>query len=97
MYICRVSKQYSIADARKQLPSLITQAEAGSSVELTRRGRPVAVLISIAEYERLERRRSEFGEAYSAFLERFPLREVGVERDWADQLRDRTTGRTVEV
>lgn len=97
MYMLSMGKQYSIADARRQLPSLITQAEAGSSVELTRRGTPVAVLISVDEYDRLQRGRLEFREAYSAFVKRFRLRDVGVEVDWADKLRDSTLGRPVDL
>jgi prevent-host-death family protein len=97
MYMFMMGKQYSIADARRQLPSLITQAESGSSVELTRRGRPVAVLISVDEYDRLKRGGLEFREAYSAFLERFRLQDVGVELDWAEKLRDSTTGRPVDL
>ena len=92
-----MSRQYSIADARRQLPSLVTQAETGSSVELTRRGRPVAVLISVDEYDRLQRGRMDFREAYSEFLGRFSLQDVGVEVDWAEKLRDSSTGRPVDL
>ena len=44
---------YSIADARNNLPRLVHMAEDGDAVRLTRRGRPVAVLLSLSEYERL--------------------------------------------
>ena len=53
MYTGEMSKQYSIADARRNLPSLVDEAEAGSEVQLTRRGRAVAVLVSVEEYQRL--------------------------------------------
>ena len=36
----------SIADARNRLPALVHQAEAGEAVTITRRGKPVAVVIS---------------------------------------------------
>ena len=43
----------SIADARNRLPALVHQAEAGEAVTITRRGKPVAVVISFEEYERV--------------------------------------------
>ena len=43
----------SIADAKNQLTRLIHQAERGEPVHLTRRGKPVAVLLSEDEYARL--------------------------------------------
>jgi len=48
-----VAKQHSIAEARNNLPSLVRAAESGKAVELTRRGKPVAVLIGRRQYERL--------------------------------------------
>ena len=48
-----VSKRYSIAEARSNLPSIVDQAEAGHEIELTRRGKPVAVLVSLRELQRL--------------------------------------------
>jgi len=44
---------YSIADARSQLPKIIHRVEAGDITQLTRRGRPVAVLLSVSEYKSL--------------------------------------------
>lgn len=43
----------SIADAKTQLTRLIHQAERGEAVHITRRGKPVAVLVSEEEYGRL--------------------------------------------
>ena len=64
-----MSPRYSIAQARSRLPSLVNQAEAGIDVELTRRGQPVAVLISRREVERLRGKRVHFGDAYKKFIE----------------------------
>ncbi|MFH1531757.1 MAG: type II toxin-antitoxin system Phd/YefM family antitoxin [Pseudomonadota bacterium] len=44
---------HSIADARNNLARLVHIAEDGEAVRLTRRGRPIAVILSLAEYERL--------------------------------------------
>ncbi|MGA7978840.1 MAG: type II toxin-antitoxin system Phd/YefM family antitoxin [Chromatiaceae bacterium] len=43
----------SIAEAKTQLARLIHQAERGEAVHITRRGKPVAVLLSEQEYARL--------------------------------------------
>jgi prevent-host-death family protein len=58
----------SIAEAKNQLTRLIHQAERGDAVHITRRGRPVAVLLSEAEYARLRRAttRPTFWEATGA-------------------------------
>ncbi len=46
----------SIAEAKTQLTRLISQAELGEAVHITRRGKPVAVLLSESEYARLRQR-----------------------------------------
>jgi prevent-host-death family protein len=46
--------EVSIAQARNALTRLIHRAEDGEPVHITRRGKPVAVLVSSDEYERLE-------------------------------------------
>jgi antitoxin Phd len=43
----------SIAEAKTQPTRLIHQAERGEAVHITRRGKPVAVLLSEEEYARL--------------------------------------------
>lgn len=58
-----VSKQYSITAARNQLPAIVHEVENGPPVELTRRGRPVAVLLSFRDYERLRPRKRSLSEA----------------------------------
>lgn len=47
-------KSVSIADAKNRLTELLYQAEEGQPVQVTRRGQPVAVLLSETEYERLK-------------------------------------------
>ena len=70
-------KQHSIAQARDRFTSLVRSVERESAVELTCRGKPVAVILSIQEYERLSARQAGFWEAYSAFRERVDLRRIG--------------------
>ena len=92
-----MSRQYSIAEARSRLPSLVDEAESGIEVELTRRGQPVVVLVSRRELERLRGKRLHFSDAYKKFLERHSLEEIGVADDFAASVRDPTTGRKVPL
>ncbi|PZN74452.1 MAG: prevent-host-death family protein [Candidatus Methylumidiphilus alinenensis] len=49
----------SIAEAKNQLTRIVQEAETGESVHITRHGKPVAVLVSESEYERLRTTQSE--------------------------------------
>lgn len=90
-------RQYSIADARTNLPHIVDQAEAGVEVELTRRGQPVAVVVSRRTFERLRDERGQFSQAYQRFLERFSLDEIGFDQDELSTRRDQTPGRRVTL
>lgn len=92
-----MSKQYSIADARKNLPTVIDEAEAGAEVELTRRGKPVAVVISVDEYQRLKTKRVAFGEAYARFRIAYPAGTGGIGSEYFEGLRDRGLGRPIDL
>jgi prevent-host-death family protein len=88
-------KRYSIAEARNNFTSLVHAAEAGARVELTRRGKPIAVLLALSEYQRLSDKRSGFTEIYQDFLRRNPeFADNAVEpEEWLRDIRDSTPGR----
>jgi prevent-host-death family protein len=90
-------KRYSVAEARRNLPTVIEEALAGTEVSLTRRGQAVAVVISIAQYEQLQGRRQEFAKAYEAFRSRFPEGAGGIDPEYFDSLRERGAGRKVKL
>jgi prevent-host-death family protein len=90
-----MSQRYSIAEARSRLPKIVDQAEAGVEVELTRRGQPVAVLVSHREFERLRGKRLHFRDAYRMFLKTHPLEKIGLDENFVASVRDRVTGRKV--
>jgi prevent-host-death family protein len=90
-------QRYSIAQARSRLPRIVNAAEAGVEIELTRRGQPVAVIVSHREFERLRGKRMHFRDAYRRFLKTRSLQEIGVDDEFADSVRDRTTGRKVSL
>jgi len=97
MYTVNMSKSYSVADARAHLPDILDEVEAGKEVQLTRRGRPVAVVLSPQRYETLRRERSNFGDAYRAFVVRYAPEDIGLEADFFDSIRDREPGRRVQL
>jgi prevent-host-death family protein len=92
-----MSKKYSIAEARSNLPSIIDDAEAGIEIELTRRGKPVAAIISLEELARMRRGRVSFASASREFLSRHSLGRVNVPRTYFDRLRSREPGRKVDL
>lgn len=61
------TRQTSIAEARDRLASLVHEVEEGAPVEITRRGRPVAVLVSYHEYQRLLGEGPSFWDAMLAY------------------------------
>jgi prevent-host-death family protein len=97
MYIHGMSRKYTIAEARSCLPTIVDEAEAGVEVELTRRGEPVAVIISLREFERLRGKRLHFSDVYRKFLETHSLDEIGLEDDFAPSTRDRSEGRKLSL
>ncbi len=97
MYNCQVAKvTYSIATARAKLSEIVDGVEAGNEVELVRRGKKVAVLVSPSRYARLVGKAASFGEAYDAFTRSHDLEELGLDRSFSKGLRDQSTGRAVK-
>lgn len=88
-------KQHSIADARNHLTKLVRQVEQGHAIELTRRGKPVVVMISAKRFARMER--PSFADAAEAFRKREQLADLGLERAWLDGLRDCKPPRDVKL
>lgn len=62
-----LKRQTSVAEARDRLASLVHEVEEGAPVEITRRGRPVAVLVSYHEYQRLLGEGPSFWDAMLAY------------------------------
>jgi prevent-host-death family protein len=96
MYMMWMAKSYSVADARSKLSEIVDAVEEGKDVEITRRGRKVAVVMSAARFARLRGDRIAFATAYESFLREHDLARIGVEPSWAAELRDRDPGRQVK-
>ncbi len=86
-------KKYSIAEARDNFTSVVHEAESGTQVELTRRGKPVAVLVGVEDFERLSKGRPSFWEAYEDFRRQLgPGLELDPDEIFGD-VRDPSPGR----
>lgn len=89
-------KTVSIAEARHNLAALVHALDRRSCIELTRRGKPVAVLLSIREYNRLRAASTDFWDAYTAFRKRVNLAQLTIEPKVWEGVRDSSPGREVE-
>jgi prevent-host-death family protein len=94
MYIFPMSKRYTLAEARANLPTILDEIETGADVELTRRGKPVAVVMSVRECDRLRGRQVHFKDAYALFMEQ---QRPGIDKGFPAKLRDRSPGRNVAL
>ncbi|MBI5016516.1 MAG: type II toxin-antitoxin system Phd/YefM family antitoxin [Deltaproteobacteria bacterium] len=89
--------EYSISQAKNDLPKIVHEAERQGVVRLHRRGRPVAVILSEEEYRRLLREGGGERSLFDSISEW--RREAGddlpdVGSGEVDAWRDRTPGRT---
>ena len=93
-----MQRKTTISEARQRLPSLVQSVERGDSVELTRHGKPVAVLISVREYQQLQASRPGLWDAITAFRDSSDLGalDIDVDRVFGD-IRDSSAGRDVDL
>lgn len=89
--------QISIAEAKNKLPSIIHYVEKGPNIQLTRRGKPVAVLLSIREYKRLRQKPASFREAMLKFRKDINMADLDITDADFENLRDTDSGRKVEL
>lgn len=87
---------FSIAEARNRFTAIIRGLKHYPLVEVTRRGKPVAVLLSIEEYNRLAGQRSRFWDAYQAFRAQTPFEALDTEPE-IFAVRDPSPGREISL
>lgn len=92
-----VSYDYSIAAAKDHLTEAIRHAEAGEDVTITRRGRPVAVLVSVARYRQLEEMRPDFWSLAERVTSAAATDCVTYDESDFAGLRDHAPGRDVDL
>ena len=97
MYTHGMQRSYSIADARSRFAEIIGEVESGEDVEIVRRGKKVAVLVSPARYARMAGEKTAFGDAYDAFMKGRDPETFGLTAGELAQARDRSPGRPVKL
>ena len=90
-------RSYSVAEARQNLPRLIRDAERGRTVQITRRGEPVAVLLSASGYRALAGEGPSFLATVRALRERHAVERLGIGEQEFEGLRDLAPGRVVSL
>jgi prevent-host-death family protein len=87
-------KKYSLTEARANFFRVVHEAEEGTRVELTRRGKTVAVLTKVENSEGMPNKKLGFWAAYQKFRREHDLVELNIDPDeiWGD-VRDPSPGR----
>lgn len=88
-------RRYSLAEARDRLTAIVRDVETTAAVELTRRGKPVAVILSVDEYRRLASPGGSFATALDRFRSAVDLTSLDLGPDVFAGTRDDAPGREV--
>ncbi len=83
---------FPISEALAHFAQIIHDLKLVSRVEVTRRGWPVAILISVEEFEKLRSGNVGFASAYDAFRGTVDLVEARIEPEVFESLRDASSG-----
>ncbi|MDJ0851702.1 MAG: type II toxin-antitoxin system Phd/YefM family antitoxin [Myxococcota bacterium] len=91
------ANEVSVAEARQNFARLIKRAQKGKAIRITRRGEPVAVLLSAAEYLALTGNQPSFVDATRVVRERLDVDSLGIGDEDFEGLRDESPGRELAL
>lgn len=91
-----MTRKVSVAEAKGKLPSIIHDVERGSTVEITRHGKSVAVMIPTGDYERLREKGKGFWDDLMKVRGIIASEGILVEDSDFLDLRDNASGRSFE-
>lgn len=92
-----MDKTFSIAQTRDNLAALLKTLRRESVIHITRRGKPVAVLLSVEDYDRLTSGKAGFWSAYTGYLKHVDVAGLDIGPDVFEAVRDKSPGREVGV
>jgi prevent-host-death family protein len=92
-----MTHEFTIAEARNHLSEVVRLAEDEGVVELTRRGKPVALVVSTGEFARLCSRPREPFSFLAELRAAYDVDQNGLEPGDLDAVRDRDPGRAVHL
>ncbi len=87
-------RRVSVAEAKNTLPALLHEADA-TPVEIVRRGKPVAVILSRASYDRLRGKGEGVWDAVERFRETHDLSELDAQDAFEGVRGTSEMGRTI--
>ncbi len=87
-------KRVSVAEAKNTLPALLRETES-APVEIVRHGKPVAVILSRASYDRLRGKGEGVWAALEQFRKTHDLQELDADDGFADVREGASKGRPV--
>jgi cellobiose PTS system EIIB component len=89
-------QKYSIEQIPVNLNKIIQEVERGEPIQITQQGKQIAVILSIAEYEKLLDKTSSFWESIEQFRQEYNVEAADINPDEIFALvRDKSTGREV--
>jgi prevent-host-death family protein len=92
-----MAKRMTTAQARREWAKLLRSAERGSPVEVTRNGQPIAAVISIDQYRKLESAKKETLSDVIAWLQaKVNPRDLEGPDPWTG-VRESSPGRDVDL
>ncbi|MBI5534282.1 MAG: type II toxin-antitoxin system prevent-host-death family antitoxin [Deltaproteobacteria bacterium] len=92
-----MAKRMTTAQTRQQWAKVLRGAERGAAVEVTRHGQPIAAVVSIDDYRRIEDASKEtLADVVAWFRAQVRPGDVEGADPWAD-VRDRSPGRKVDL
>jgi prevent-host-death family protein len=92
-----MGREFTIAEARNHLSEVVRLAEDEGSVELTRRGKTVAVMVSAGEFMRLSSEPLKPLDFLHRFRDEHDVEHHGLEPGDLDGVRDKDPGRAVRL
>ena len=91
------ANKVSVAEARQHFARLIERAQQGKTIEITRRGEPVAVLLSASEYSAITGEHPSFIDATRLVRERLGVDELEIGDMDFEGLREESPGREISL
>lgn len=89
---------YSIAQARDHFAQLINQAEVGEPVKITRQGKPIAIILSVQEYDQITKAKPSLRDVVKKLRHRIETEGIDLDPDEVfSDVRDQSPGRAVDI
>lgn len=88
---------YSIVEAKNNLSRIVHEAEEGETINLTRRGELVAVLLSAEAFQKITKKQASPASALEDFLGNENYKKVDIDQSIFEDLRVKTSGRDIQL